>query len=68
VSQPSRTAACAFTALTAVAGLELAVTALWMPWRRLVLALAVLAQTAAICAAVEWTALRTRPPADRNTR
>jgi hypothetical protein len=68
VSQPSRTAACAFTALTAVAGLELAVTALWMPWRRLVLALAVLAQTAAIAAAVEWTALRTRPPADRSNR
>ncbi len=66
MSQPSRTAACAFTALTAVATAEMIHAALYMPWRRLVLALAVLAQTAAICAAVEWTALR-HPPADRSS-
>jgi len=57
VTRPSRTAAVAFTALTAFAGLELAYTALWMPWPALTLIPALLTVLAAICAAVEWTAL-----------
>ena len=65
MTAPSRTAAISFTALTVVATAEMIHAALYMPWRRLVLALAVLAQTAAIVAAHEWTALHTRPPADR---
>ena len=57
MTRPSRTAAVAFTALTAFAGLELAYTALWMPWPALTLIPAVLAVLAATCAAHEWTAL-----------
>ncbi|MDQ0809880.1 hypothetical protein QFZ63_001594 [Streptomyces sp. B3I7] len=68
MSQPSRTAACAFTALTALAGLELAYTALYLPWPALTLIPALLTVLAATCAAVEWTALHNRPPADRNSR
>ena len=64
----SRTSAVAFTALTAFAGLELAVTAWCMPWPLLTLAPALLTTLAATCAAHEWTALHTRPPADRKTR
>jgi hypothetical protein len=60
VSQPSRTAAVSFTALTAVAGLELAYTALYMPWPALTLIPAALTVLAAIVAAVEWTALHHR--------
>jgi hypothetical protein len=51
----------AFTALTALAGLELAVTALYLPWPRLTLLPATLTTCAAICAAHEWTALRQTP-------
>ena len=68
MTRPSRTAAVAFTALNAFAGLELLYTALWMPWPALTLIPALLTVLAAICAAHEWTALRTRPTADRSSR
>lgn len=68
MTAPSRTAACAFTGLTAFAGLELAYTALYMPWPALTLIPALLTVGAAIVAAHEWTALHTRPPADRKPR
>lgn len=60
----SRTSACVFTTLTAACATELLITALYLPWPRLVLAPALLTTLAATCAAHEWTALRT----DRKTR
>ncbi|MCF0086659.1 MULTISPECIES: hypothetical protein [unclassified Streptomyces] len=64
----SRTSACVFTTLAAAHTAELLAVACYLPWPRLVLAPALLTTTAATCAAHEWTALHTRPPADRNSR
>ncbi len=60
----SRTAAVAFTTLTAACTAETLAVACYLPWPRLVLAPALLTTLAATCAAHEWTALRT----DRNSR
>jgi hypothetical protein len=68
VTAPSRTAAVAFTALTAVAGLELTYAALYMPWPALTLIPALLAVLAATCAAHEWTALQRQADTDRTPR